>query len=87
MSYYQQLLEQKGIRLKPEHKAAWNGVLIRESSREPKLPAFDEDGRRVCCICREPKDADQFSIDKNRADGRDARCKVCKARIAKRYKK
>lgn len=87
MSYYQQLLERHNIQLKPEHKAAWSGVLTRESSREPKLTAFDEDGRRICCVCRESKDPDQFSVDKNRADGRDARCKTCKAQIAKRYKK
>lgn len=49
--------------------------------------AFSPEGLRVCSACRVAKEPHEFSKNKNKKDGLDARCKRCKSEKAKQYNK
>ena len=93
MSYYEQLLEKKGIKLSSEQmrlRNAWAppaSVYMTNISKEiiDSTPpsAFDKNGMRICCICHKPKPAEHYHKNNSRIDGRDARCKLCRSRLHK----
>ncbi|MDI9934712.1 hypothetical protein QM806_04485 [Rhodococcus sp. IEGM 1351] len=125
MSYYEQLLEKKGITLKPEAVSArrdlmratassisrvkrsyrhWSaepyvsreiptvvdgkddGYLAMTDRRTHRASAFDDEtGQRICCVCLVAKPPDQYTVNRQKIDGRDARCKPCKSRIITSY--
>lgn len=82
MSYYQQLLDRQGIKLNEEVENNRRDILpINYSPR--RKSAFDKYGRRICCICFTAKDADQYTTKRSSVDGKDPRCKPCKAKQLK----
>ena len=80
MSYYQSILEKKGIQVLEKYKTD-----DRERQKRSQS-AFNEQGMRVCCVCKEAKEPKDYTTNNNNIDGRDARCNRCKTRLAKRYK-
>lgn len=49
---------------------------------EPET-AFDLSGWRICCTCKESKPPEDYTTNRNKLDGKDARCNRCKTRIAR----
>lgn len=93
MSYYEQLLEKKGITLKPEAASARRQI-VTMTMHMPKVDvdvksvrsAFDPvTGQRICCVCLVAKPPDQYTVNRQKVDGRDARCKPCKSRLITSY--
>lgn len=88
MSYYEELLAKKGIRLSDACRAARNNVrepLMQGRRRLPKTERIHivkqpvvMDGVRICSTCHEAKPVSEYHLNKNKKDGRDARCKPCK---------
>jgi hypothetical protein len=48
-----------------------------------KIVALTDDGRRICCRCKEAKPREAYTRNKNKLDGLDARCKDCKSAVAR----
>lgn len=84
MSYYQQLLDRQGIKLNEEAENNRREILpINYSPRRKSV--FDKHGRRICCVCFTAKDADQYTTKRSSVDGKDPRCKSCKAELTKKH--
>lgn len=83
MSYYQMMLKKHGIKPNPY---IYESKVFKADIVKRRANAYNEDGLKVCCVCHTPKGKDDFSPNKNRKDGLDARCKPCKSMLAKRYK-
>lgn len=52
-----------------------------------RYTAFDKFGRRICCICKQAKAPNEYPPNKQKIDGRDARCKRCKSIQVMAYRK
>lgn len=91
MSYYETLLERKGLELPREITLVRSEtpVLSIPTLRKPRrAKAFDPiTGQRICCLCDLPKPPECYTTNKNNVDGKDARCKPCKSRIINQYNK
>jgi hypothetical protein len=84
MSYYEQLLAKQGIKLvnNPSYTKETKQIMRRERA----CSAFDENGLRICCICRTAKTKEHYSSNRSKPDGLDARCKPCKSKQVLMYK-
>lgn len=81
MSYYQSVLQGLGIKLDDAALASRTNVL--DSSHRPhrRPSAFDPiTGQRICSSCGQTKPPECFTTNRNKVDGRDARCKPCKSK-------
>ena len=79
MSYYTDLLIKKGMPIPKMYQTELTKPQKRSQS------AFNEQGLRICSVCHVAKQAEEYSPNRHKIDGRDARCKVCKRNLAKKY--
>lgn len=98
MSYYESLLQKRGIKLTEEQVSIRNAWFVSQNDKSrrykhpvslplvrPAKSAFDEHGNRICCICDIPKPSECFGKGSSKIDGKDARCKPCKSRQVMEY--
>lgn len=93
VSYYLELLARKGVTLSDDAadiRRAGRLPVETDAPKQEKRPyyggghpvvAISEDGRRICSRCKRAKSRDEYSKNKNKADGLDARCKACRHEI------
>lgn len=98
MTYYEQLLEKKGMKLTDEQVSLRNAWFVSQNDQTRRYKparvhkggnpqsAFDRSGNRICCVCKVPKPSECYSKGRSKIDGRDARCKSCKALLARKGK-
>ena len=97
MTYYETLLKRHGMKLTDEQLSLRNAWSISQNDRSHRLKAivhkggnprtaFDRHGNRICCVCNVAKPAECYSKGKSKIDGKDARCKGCKAAQARKGK-
>jgi hypothetical protein len=79
MTYYTDLLAKKGMPIPKMYQASLTKPKKRLES------AFNEQGLRICSNCHIAKQPEEYSPNRQKIDGRDARCKVCKRELAKKY--
>lgn len=92
LTYYEQIAHKTGVTLNPMQRYARQAEgfdrtepraitddVADAGSRSPFDP---ETGQRICCMCKTPKPASAYTKNRNKIDGRDARCRECKSRLA-----
>lgn len=94
MSYYEALLEKRGIVLDIATRHARQALETEERKKirravpmAAKRSIDPITGYRICSSCHTPKPPEDYTTDRKHYDGCDARCKVCKRQLAAQYRK
>lgn len=90
MSYYEDLLRKRGMKLTDEQVSIRNAWFVSQHDKTRRLkpititPDLSDPTLKLCSHCEDIKPMGEFHKDKSKKDGRDVRCKACKSRRAAR---
>lgn len=93
LTYYEQIAHKTGVTLNPMQRYARQAEGFDRSEPRPILDGVTDDaenrnpfdpetGQRICCTCKTPRPASAYTKNRNKIDGRDARCRECKSEHA-----